>query len=262
DLQTRNMTYAVDSVPGSGGMACSVTATSKNGKYTIETQYVTDPSRNTVLMRIKLKPSNTRLRLYVRFDATVNGHGRGGRGHGEAGGAASATVDASTGHPVLVSSDPVTVTNAANRDYAQPVYAALDGALSEATSGFVGEPSDGLVQLDTSHAITSPTSDAANGNVVQAARVALDDGVGTLALGFGISQAEAVGAAEGSLASSFGNVLASFKQGWKNYDHSLNDPHLAKQLEDEYYLSANVIKASEDKMFPGSIVASLASPWG
>src|SRR4029077_3269104 len=29
-----------------------------------------------------------------------------------------------------------------------------------------------------------------------------------------------------------------------------------------YYLSANVLKASEDKTFPGAIVASLASPWG
>ena len=35
-----------------------------------------------------------------------------------------------------------------------------------------------------------------------------------------------------------------------------------KRLEDEYYLSANVLKASEDKTFPGAIVASLASPWG
>jgi glucan 1,4-alpha-glucosidase len=259
DLQTRNMTYTVDSLPESGGMACSVTATAKSGKYTIETQYVTDPSRNTVLMRVKLNPSNTGLRLYVRFDATVNGNGGGGAGNG---GADSATVDGSTGHPVLVSSDPVTTTNAANRDYAQPVYAALDGALSEATSGFVGDPTDGLVQLDASHAITSPTPTVTNGNVVQTARVALADGVGTLALGFGASQTEAVGAAEGSLASSFGNVLASYKQGWKAYDHSLNDPHLAKQLKDEYYLSANVIKASEDKTFPGAIVASLASPWG
>jgi glucan 1,4-alpha-glucosidase len=259
DLQTRNMTYTVDSLPESGGMACTVTATAKSGKYTIETQYVTDPSRNTVLMRVKLKPSDTGLHLYVRFDASVNGNGGGGAGNG---GADSATVDGSTGHPVLVSSDPVTVTNAANRDYAQPVYAALDGALSEATSGFVGEPSDGLVQLDASHAITSPTSDASNGNVVQTARVSLDDGVGTLTLGFGSTQPEAVGAAEGSLGSSFGKALAVYKQGWKGYDRSLNDPRLPKQLEDEYYLSANVIKASEDKTFPGAIVASLASPWG
>jgi glucan 1,4-alpha-glucosidase len=270
DLQTRNMTYSVDTLPETGGMACAVTATAKSGKYQIETQYVTDPSRNTVLMRVKLKPSDAGLRLYARFDATVNGNGGGGAGNG---GADSATVDGSTGHPVLVSSDPVTATNAANRDYAQPVYAALDGALSEATSGFVGDPSDGLVQLDASHAITSPTRDAANGNVVQTARVSLVDGVGTLALGFGASQTEAVGAAEGSLGSGFGNALSSYKQGWRSYDDSLKDPRLdklagakksgdGKRLEDEYYLSANVIKASEDKTFPGAIVASLASPWG
>jgi glucan 1,4-alpha-glucosidase len=269
DLQTRNMTYTVDALQESGGMACAVTATATSGKYRIETQYVTDPSRNTVLMRVKLKPSDTGLRLYVRFDATVNGNGGGGAGNG---GADSATVDGSTGHPVLVSSDPVTATNAANRDYAQPVYAALDGALSEATSGFVGAPSDGLVQLDASHTITNPVHDVANGNVAQTARVSLVDGVGTLALGFGISQTEAVGAAEGSLGSGFGTALASYKQGWRSYDRSLDDPGLdklagvkksvAKQLEDEYYLSANVIKASEDKTFPGAIVASLASPWG
>jgi glucoamylase len=29
-----------------------------------------------------------------------------------------------------------------------------------------------------------------------------------------------------------------------------------------YYLSANVLKASEDKTFPGAFVASLSSPWG
>src|SRR3954452_3489890 len=269
DLQTRNTTYSVDTLPETGGMACSVTATAKSGKYRIETQYVTDPSRNTVLMRVKLKPSDARLRLYARFDATVNGNGGGGAGNG---GADSATVDGSTGHPVLVSSDAVTATNAANRDYAQPVYAALDGALSEATSGFVGDPSDGLVQLDASHAITNPTPTVANGNVVQTARVALVDGVGTLALGFGASQAEAVGAAEGSLGSGFGKALSSYKQGWRSYDGSLKDPGLdklsgvkksdGKRLEDQYYLSANVVKASEDKTFPGAIVASLASPWG
>src|SRR6185437_6133489 len=105
------------------------------------------PDRNTVLMRVKLSPTTAGYRLYVRFDPTVNGNGGGGQGNG---GADSATVNSSTGHPVLVSYDTNTATNAANRDYAQPVYAAVDGALSEATSGFVGDASDGLVQLDSS----------------------------------------------------------------------------------------------------------------
>src|SRR5262249_39805008 len=36
----------------------------------------------------------------------------------------------------------------------------------------------------------------------------------------------------------------------------------AHELATEYYLNANVVKASEDKTFPGAIVAGLASPWG
>ena len=52
------------------------------------------------------------LRLYPRFDPTVNGNGGGGAGNG---GADSATTDTSTGHSILVASDPSTVTNAVNR---------------------------------------------------------------------------------------------------------------------------------------------------
>jgi glucan 1,4-alpha-glucosidase len=271
DLQTRDMTYTVRPMTDSGGMACTVTATAKSGKYSIETEYVTDPSRNTLVMqtRFRVNPPNPTYRLYVRFDPTVNGNGGGGAGNG---GADSATIDTSTGHPVLVAADPVTATQAANRDYAQPVYAALDGSFSQATSGFAGSPSDGLVQLDASHALTTTYKEALSGNVAQTAQVALGDGGRTvLALGFGASQNEAVGAAEASLGTPLDDIRDSYRKGWKDYDKSLNKPPkeltgLAKktvdELADAYYVSANVIKASEDKTFPGAIAASLASPWG
>ena len=130
DLQTRDMTYTVEAKRDSGGMACTVVATATSGKYRIETDYVTDPGRNSVVMQVKFKPAVPGLQLYARLDATVNGNGGGGAGNG---GADRATIDESTGDPVLVSFDPVTATNAANRDYAQPVYAALDGPFSEAS---------------------------------------------------------------------------------------------------------------------------------
>ncbi|MFL6066136.1 MAG: glucodextranase DOMON-like domain-containing protein [Gaiellaceae bacterium] len=260
DLQTRDMTYSVAALKGSGGMACRVTATAKSGKYTIATDYVTDPARNTVLMHVTFTPLDASYRLYVRYDATVNGNGGGGPGNG---GADSATVDESTGHPVLVSYDAETATNASNRDYAQPVYGALDGPLADGSSGLVGSTDDDIDATQT---------DVANGNVVQHARVVVDgSGAATLALGFGASQDEAVGAAEGSLGTSFPNTLDASMKGWQKYDNSLNKPpkelkgldgETADALADEYYLSANVIKASEDKTFPGAIVASLASPWG
>jgi glucoamylase len=268
DLQTRDMTYTAQAVRGSGGMACKVTERAKSGKYRIETEYVTDPDRNTVLLRVKLKPDDAGYRLYERFDPTENGNGGGGAGNG---GADSARIDDSTGHPVLISSDPVTATNAANRDYAQPVYAALDGSFADASSGFAGAASDGLVQLDASHALTATYSEANTGNVVQTARVAMNDGTTVLALGFGASQSDALDAAEGSLGADFGETLAEYRKGWMDYESSLNKPprtlqglngKSVEELKDEYYLSANVIKASEDKTVPGAIVASLASPWG
>jgi glucan 1,4-alpha-glucosidase len=277
DLQTRNMTYTVVPLDDTGGMGCEVTATAKSGKYAIVTDYITDPGRNTLLMQVHFKvnppPPKSRqaaYKLYVRFDPTVNGNGGGGSGNG---GADSATVDTSTGHPILVAYDTSTSTNAANRDYAQPVYAALDGSLTQAESGFVGAPSDGLVQLDSSHALTPTYTHAFGGNVVQTAQVALaPSGKTVLSLGFGATQSEAVGAAEASLGAPFGRTLGAYGNGWLSYDAALNDPRTANlttltpaqqaQLESEYYLSANVIKASEDKTFPGAIVASLASPWG
>ena len=54
DLQTRDMTYSVERVDGTGGMACRVTATAQSGKYRIVTDYVTDPARNALLMRVEL----------------------------------------------------------------------------------------------------------------------------------------------------------------------------------------------------------------
>src|SRR5256885_15080720 len=98
-------------------MACSVTETAKSGKYQIETQYVTDPSRNTVLMRVKLKPSDARLRLYARFDATVNGNGGGGAGNG---GARSATADGPPGPPGPGSPGGGAGANPPQPDYPQP----------------------------------------------------------------------------------------------------------------------------------------------
>jgi glucan 1,4-alpha-glucosidase len=260
DLQTRDTTYTADALPDSGGMACRITATAKSGKYRIVTDYLTDPSRNTVLMHVTFAPQDPAYKLYVRFDATVNGNGGGGQGNG---GGDSAIVDTSTGHPVLVSYDTDTATNAANRDYAQPVFAALDGPLAEGSSGLVGSADD---------SIDSTNTNVTDGNVVQHARVVVGSGgTTTLALGFGASQSEAVGAAEASLAERFDKTLKDYDKGWQRYDNSLNKPPnklsgLGKatvdQLADEYYLSANVLKASEDKTFPGAIVASLASPWG
>ena len=149
DLQSRDMTYTVRSTDESG-MACRVTSTAKSGKYRLVTDYVTDPDRDAVVASTRLEPAKGTqdLKVYVRYDATINGNGGGGSSNG---GADDAVVDAAT--TALVSSDPDTETNAANRDYAVPLYGALraDRPFLEASSGYAGTASDGLAQLDADH---------------------------------------------------------------------------------------------------------------
>ena len=274
DLQTRNMTYAVRADPT--GMACTVTATDTQHGYQLTIIYITDTARDTVLMRTRLRaiPGSgthiSNLHLYARLDAHVNGNGGGGAQNA---GGNDGVVAMSRGSAVPVVSSTNTVTDATNRTYAVPTYMALvDSNPSPAASvGYAGTASDGLTQLDTARTLT-PYDSAPDGHIV--ATQELDpsqNGTITLALGFGRTQASAVDTAQGSLSTPFTVQESRYIGGWAAYDASLNRPpaqypgepgSATAGLDEHYYLSANVIKASEDKTFPGAIVASLASPWG
>lgn len=266
DLQARDMTYTVQSIDP-GGLACRVTSTPRRGGYKLVTDYVTDPARDAVVMQTRLEGPRA-LKVFVRYDASVNGNGGGGSGNA---GADDATVDAAT--TALVSSDTNTVTNAANRDYAVPLHGALraDRPFRSTSSGYVGTASDGLTQLDTARALSGPTS-APAGNVVQTAEVARDaSGRFTLALGYGTTAARAISVAGASAKAPFALTYAKYAAGWVAYDAGLKPPLGALpgltaaqslRLRRAYYVSVNVVKASEDKTFPGAIVAGLGGPWG
>ena len=271
DLQTRDMTYTV--AADRSGMACTVTSTDAAHGFRLVTTYITDPARDTVLMHTtlqRLPGSSTNLaglHLYARLDAHVNGNGGGGT---ENAGANSGVVDTSTGSPIPVIFSTNTVTDAVNRDYAVPTYMALAAStpITTASVGYEGTASDGLTQLDASHALTA-YDQAPDGHIVATEEVTPDHGDQvTLALGFGRNQAQAISTADSSLNRPFGQVEQQYQSGWAAYDAGLRPPPgriqglSADQVRDHYYLSANVLKASEDKTYPGAIVASLASPWG
>ncbi|MFN8473977.1 MAG: glucodextranase DOMON-like domain-containing protein [Anaerolineae bacterium] len=272
DLQTRDMTYTVEALDDRA-LDCRVKTTAKSGKYRIVTDYLTDPDYNTVVMSMQFVPlvgDRSAYKVYLRYDPTVNGNGGGGGN----GGGDNGTVDTSTGHSVPVAYDTNTATQAANRDYAQPVYSALDASprFLQVSNGFAGATSDGLVQLDTSRALTTLYGQAANGNLVQTMQMDVSrGGKVVMTLGFAADQAHAVGAAEGTLAHKFNDIQKRYENGWHAYDNSLIAPPQQFKgvtgnewhgLVDEYYLNANVVKASEDKTFPGALIAGLASPWG
>jgi glucoamylase len=264
DMQARDMTYTVAADPT--GMACTVTSTDAKHGFRLITTYLTDPASDTVLMHTTLQDSPgsdtnlAGLHLYARLDAHVNGNGGGGT---ENAGANTGVVDTSAGSPVPVIFSTNTVTDAVNRNYAVPTYMALEATSDQAASvGYEGTASDGLTQLDATHALTSYTS-APDGHIVATEDVTPASGHEvTLALGFGRNQAQSVSVAETSLSHPFVLTAAKYLLGWAAYDAGLRRPTAQASLDRNYYLSANVLKASEDKTYPGAIVASLASPWG
>jgi glucoamylase len=271
DLQTRDMTYTVKALDDRA-LTCRVTSTAKSGRYRIVTDYVTDPDRPTVVLKSRFEALRGRgdYRLYVRFDPTLNGNGGGGGGNG---GPDSGGIARSGGHTLLVGSDPVTTTNAANRDYAVPVHSALDASrpFRAVSNGFAGQASDGLTQLDADRRLTDRFAEAEDGNLVQTARVDLArDGAFTIALGFGENQAAAVRTARRTLGEPLHRLANDYARGWHAYDRRLEKPLQPRgvssrrwaDLVEEYYLSANYVKAAEDKTFPGAVAAALASPWG
>jgi glucoamylase len=262
DLQTRDMTYTVENDPT--GMACTVIArpmTAAHG-YQITTTYLADPSRDAVLMSTSFQgPSSDQ--LYVRLDPLAGGTGGGGANNA---GGNTAELDTVHGATVPVVFNKNTVTDAANRNYAVPTYEALraSGGFQSASVGYAGTVSDGLTMLDTTHTLTTYTA-APDGHVTLTAGVGLPAGARVeLALGFGKSKASALAVAATSVRQSFPAALAQYQAQWRHYDAGLRRPSsaLSAAAIREYYESVNVVKASEDKTFPGAIAAGLASPWG
>jgi glucoamylase len=266
-LQARDMTYTVAALDGTG-MACQVTAHDAAHDFNVVTDFITDPAAEAVVMHVALVPlrgAPAGLHLYLRFNPLLNGHGGGGSDNS---GGESATVVSTSRGPVPLSYSTNSFTEAVNRSYAEPMYAALaaGSAFRAVETGFAGTASDGLAELDASGALTSAAPDADNGNIVQTVELATDSE--TVALGFGPTSHTALRAALGASSAPFGRTYAAYQAGWRAYDARLRPPQsfgsagIDRQTVRAYYLSANVLKASEDKTFLGATAASLASPWG
>jgi glucoamylase len=272
DLQTRDMTYTVRALDWTG-MSCQVVATAKSGAYRLITDYVTDPARDSVVMHTTYEPRSAAARfyhVYVRYDATINGVGGGGS---ENGGANSATI-VPTGGDALVSYSTLGKSSTPQRDYEVPLYGALVASrpFPASSSGFVGEPSDGLTQLDANRKLGPTYQQALNGNVEQTAEIDTSHSDSfTLALGYAETEDAAVATAQASARTAFALTYARYALGWARYDSGLRPPagsfpglNAAQDQEAraQYWISANLIKATEDKEFPGAVASSLADPWG
>ncbi|HLI61531.1 MAG TPA: glucodextranase DOMON-like domain-containing protein [Solirubrobacteraceae bacterium] len=263
DLQQRDMTYRVASDPT--GMACTVIAKDTAHGYTIRTTYIGDPDRNAVLMRVSFTgPSGDR--LYLRLDPLAGGTGGGGSENAGGNSAQLASAKGVSG-PIPVAFNTNTTTDATNRSYAVPTYEALEAStgFDQASVGYAGTASDGLSMLDSAHALTTYDS-APDGHVALTAELPVSSGAPpvNVALGFGTTEQAALNTARASVRSDFTAAERQYEAGWDYYDSGLTPPpaFLGAAGAREYTESLNVVKASEDKTFPGAIAAGLASPWG
>jgi glucan 1,4-alpha-glucosidase len=217
--------------------------------------------------RFQEQPAFQALKVYVRSDPHIDNTGGGGSANG---GADNAFTDPAT--TALVATDTHRATGPG--PFAVTVYGALaaDRPFLAESNGFAGTPSDGLAQLDTGHRMDLQYSSATDGNVTQTALVNAKPGQAfTLALGFGAAAGAAVRAAQQSVSQPFGTMLARYTREWHGYDNGLRQPPSRiggfsaagdAAMHRAYWLSANVIKAAEDKTYPGAFVASPTDPWG
>jgi glucoamylase len=275
DIQPRDTTYTVAPL-AAYGMACQVTATANSGAYRIVTDYLTDPARDSVVMRISYDPLTAAAagyHVYARLQPLVNGHGGGGSQNA---GAQSATTVQTAGGVVPVDYSTNSFTEAVNRTFATPTYLAVAASspfpAGQVDNGFAAAPSDGLSQLSARHGLTTAYQNASDGDVTTTVELPVASGKpATLALGFGETEPSAVSNALASSHEPFGSELGKFAAQWHAYDGTLNRPPASipgldaaqmARARNGYWLGANVIKASMDKTFAGAAAAGLASPWG
>jgi glucoamylase len=209
------------------------TNTAGSGAYTITKTYVADPERSTVLIDVEFA-SRGGAGLYVYFDPSLNNSGMHDSAWTEGG--------------ALLASD---------ADKASALASSV--GFEAVANGYLGTESDGLLRL-TKGDSRAGDARAADGNVVQLARVPQRGGRFTLALGFGREPSEALGNARASLGKGFAEARAEYERGWHEYVRSLR--RVGAKYQPQFDMAAMILKAHEDKTYRGAMIASLSVPWG
>ena len=125
----------------------------------------------------------------------------------------------------------------------------------------MGTPSDGLSQLDTYHRLRYDYRTRHDGNVVQTAQISHP--TASVHAGPRVRAdpaSSAVAPRTGSAATPYATTRDPLRRRLARLRRRAQPPPADEA--DSYFLSANVIKAAEDKTYPGAFVAAPADPWG
>lgn len=224
--------------------AYRVTSRCQQTRYSLTKEIVTDPDRDTLLMRVEFRPANpddAGLHLFVFSNAHIGGRGRNNNGW----------VGQYKGIPMLF----------AQREGLSSAIATSAG-FTAMSSGYMGT-SDGLDDLRSYGRIKHAYNLAEKGNVALIGEIDWKPHGGNfvLALAFGVTPAEAGQQARAGLLRSYNEVFSGYVSGWREFQSSIDD--LSGEDDGNLFrISAALCRIHESKRYRGAFVASLSIPWG
>ncbi len=230
-IDSRDLLHSIERI-NENALTFRQTSRDPEGHFTLTKTYITDPQRDTLLIDVTFSgpPGDS---LYVLYDPSLKNSGYGDTGFSQGKALIAQKEDVAT---ALISSE----------------------GFAQMSSGFAGA-SDGYTDLLLHHRLDWEYVRAENGNVVQVADIPFIKHF-TLGLGFGPTPSVALENARTSLRRSFAAVSADYVQGWTKYLGGLR--HVSERYRSEFQLAAMVLKAHEDKTYPGAMIASMSIPWG
>jgi glucoamylase len=239
ERETDGATHAI-SLADPRSLTYTQVDTSKTGRWRITQTFVTDTARSAVLVHVRLDSLTGRpLKLYALFDPALTNTGDDDRG-----GTSGRTLFADDDHGA--------------------VALAASPAPTRTSSGYMGA-SDGWTDLQDRRMDWTYDTASEPGNVVQTAELPLTGVKGhqdaTVALGFASAPGDAVTTADAAVAQSFPTVQAQYEAAWHDYLGGLTRPRSVAGMEQLYDVSMMVMRALEDKTYPGAGIASPSMPW-
>ncbi len=212
--------------------------TAKSNAWKITKTYVADPERDSVLIDVKFESKRKDLKVYLYYDPAIANSGMSDEGS------------------ILFN----TQLSARDRSKSDNGASAIrvSAQLAELSNGFLGV-TDGLTQLRSSGTTAHIFERAADGNIVQTARV-VEPAHFTLTLSFAKNILTAGEHARISAQKGFERSRAEYEKEWA--DHVKTLPQVDEKYQAQFNMAAMILKAYEDKTHPGANIASLSIPWG
>jgi glucoamylase len=218
----------------------------RHARFELTLQIVAASERDALLIHVVLT-GDADLRPYALLAPHLGGTGLGNR----------AEVTAQSGRRVLAATQgPYSLALAA-------VNADQTDALGRSSAGNVGA-SDGWQDFHQHGAMTWEYTDAGPGNVALTGELPRSC---VLALAFGSSSESAATLALSGLFEPFEHTCERYIEAWREwYAESKVPPAylsgLPPMCAEQFQISAMVLRAHQDKTYPGAMVASLSVPWG